>query len=113
MSVLYSYPEPPHHLALHPSPAAPATRLSTPPTQPSPPSPQSLTPRVAPPSAPLLLLLCRAGKSKKSADKDDDGFATAGKKKGGKAKRADPSLLGFSVESSRIMQGEIQFVEGA
>merc|ERR1719271_172093 len=30
-----------------------------------------------------------AGKSKKGADKDDDGFATAGKKKGGKAKRAD------------------------
>ena len=34
------------------------------------------------------------------------------KRKGGKKKAVDPALLGFSVESSRIMQGEIQFVEG-
>ena len=44
---------------------------------------------------------------------DDDGFETAGGKKGrnrgGKKKGVDGSaLLGFSVESSRIMQGEIQ-----
>jgi len=43
---------------------------------------------------------------------EDDGFTSAGKGKKGRAKKADPSLLGFSVESSRIMQGEIQFVEG-
>ena len=37
----------------------------------------------------------------------------AGKKKGkSKKSSVDPSLLGFSVESSRIMQGELQFVEG-
>jgi len=29
-----------------------------------------------------------------------------------KMKAVDPSLLGYSVESSRIMQGELQFVEG-
>ena len=35
----------------------------------------------------------------------------SGKGKGRKGK-ADPSLLGFNVESSRILQGEIQYVEG-
>ena len=46
---------------------------------------------------------------------EDDGFTAAGgrgKRAGGRKAKADPSLLGFSVESSRIMQGEIQFVEG-
>jgi len=37
--------------------------------------------------------------------------AKAAKRKN-KKKVVDPALLGFSVESSRIMQGEIQFVEG-
>ena len=41
------------------------------------------------------------------AKAEDDGFAVAGKKGKKKGGRADPSLLGFSVESSRIMQGEI------
>ena len=41
---------------------------------------------------------------------EDDGFQTKGKKGRGK-KAADSSLLGFSVESSRIMQGEIDFPE--
>ncbi len=56
----------------------------------------------------------RAPKASPSA-KDDDGVQTAGKAgaKRGKGKKGtvDPSLLGFSVESSRIMQGEIQFAE--
>jgi hypothetical protein len=55
----------------------------------------------------------RAGKEGASPSKgvDDDGFATKpAKSKRGK-KVADPSLLGFSVESSRIMQGEIDFPE--
>jgi len=53
----------------------------------------------------------KKGKAKGAAE--DDGFQTAGKAKKGKSKqKADPGLLGFSVESSRIMQGEIQFVEG-
>ena len=42
---------------------------------------------------------------------DDDGF-TSKPAKGKRGKKvADPSLLGFSVESSRIMQGEIDFPE--
>lgn len=68
---------------------------------------------------PLLFSACasRSGSAKgkakpsPSAAADDDGFQTAGKagsKKGrGKKGSLDPSLLGFSVESSRIMQGEI------
>ena len=43
-------------------------------------------------------------------DEDANGFQTKGRKGRGK-KVADPSLLGFSVESSRIMQGEIDFPE--
>mmetsp|Transcript_50169 Transcript_50169/g.115794 ORF Transcript_50169/g.115794 Transcript_50169/m.115794 type:complete len:1111 (-) Transcript_50169:342-3674(-) len=43
---------------------------------------------------------------------DDGEGAGRGKRKGKKKAAVDPSLLGFSVESSRIMQGEIQFVEG-
>ena len=58
-----------------------------------------------------------AGRSKPPPNKspagadDPDGFTAAGKKKG-RSKKADPSMLGFSVESTRIMQGEIQFVDG-
>ena len=64
---------------------------------------------------PTCVLCCggSAGRSKvggKEGDDDGDGFAVAGKKKG-RNKKADPSLLGFSVESSRIMQGEIQHAE--
>jgi len=44
-------------------------------------------------------------------EEDANGFqAPRGKKNRGK-KMSDPSLLGFSVESSRIMQGEIDFPE--
>jgi len=53
----------------------------------------------------------RKGKESPAGAAADDGFQSAKGKKG-RSKRADPSLLGFSVESSRIMQGEIQFVEG-
>jgi len=54
-----------------------------------------------------------AGRKAKPPSSEDDGFQTAGRGgKKGKAKKADPSLLGFSVESSRIMQGEIDFVQG-
>ena len=58
-----------------------------------------------------------AGKKGKAAasPKEDDGFKQAGsakKGKKGKGVKVDPSLLGYSVESSRIMQGELQFVEG-
>lgn len=44
---------------------------------------------------------------------DADGNSTkAGKKKGKKGKKVvDPSLLGFSVTSNRIMMGEIQHIE--
>ena len=59
----------------------------------------------------LSFCACRAGRSKKA--EEDDGFAKVGKGKKGKGnKKADPSLLGFSVESSRIMQGEIEYAEG-
>ena len=51
------------------------------------------------------------GKAKPAAAAQaDDGFQAPGKaggKKGRKKGAVDPSLLGFSVESSRIMQGEI------
>lgn len=70
---------------------------------------------------PLLksLLLChsrqkRHGKSAPAAhagDDDNAGFEIAGKSKRKGKKKVDPSLLGFSVESSRIMQGEIDFPE--
>ena len=43
-------------------------------------------------------------------EEEDDGF-TSGKSKrkaGKKGKSLDPTMLGFSVESSRIMQGEVQ-----
>jgi len=52
------------------------------------------------------------GRSGKAAAADDWEPSKAGKKKGKGKKAVDPSLLGFSVESSRIMQGELQFVEG-
>ena len=43
---------------------------------------------------------------------DENGFsAPKGRKGAPKKKVADPSMLGFSVESSRIMQGEIDFPE--
>jgi len=43
---------------------------------------------------------------------DENGFNQPKGKKAGRGKKvADPSLLGFSVESSRIMQGEIDFPE--
>ena len=86
----------------------------------------SLSPLLSPPFAciapptppPLLFSACasRSGSAKGKAKPSpsaaaDDGFQTAGKagsKKGrGKKGSLDPSLLGFSVESSRIMQGEI------
>ena len=58
----------------------------------------------------------RAGsRGKASAPPADDNWEKAGgagKKKGKPKKAVDPSLLGFSVESSRIMQGELQFVDG-
>ena len=60
--------------------------------------------------------MCRAG-SRKSAGRspgdaaDDGGFQQAKGKKGRSKQKADPSLLGFSVESSRIMQGEIDVPE--
>jgi hypothetical protein len=44
-------------------------------------------------------------------DDSDGGFETAKGKRKGKKKSMDPSLLGFSVESSRIMQGELDFPE--
>ena len=51
------------------------------------------------------------GKESEAApEEEDDGF-TAGKSKrkaGKKGKSLDPTMLGFSVESSRIMQGEVQ-----
>mmetsp|Transcript_35262 Transcript_35262/g.92543 ORF Transcript_35262/g.92543 Transcript_35262/m.92543 type:complete len:149 (-) Transcript_35262:844-1290(-) len=50
-------------------------------------------------------------KGKDGAAADDGGFAPAKSKKGKGKKTADPSMLGFSVESSRIMQGEIDFPE--
>jgi PERQ amino acid-rich with GYF domain-containing protein len=37
--------------------------------------------------------------------------AAGEKKKGKKGKVVDPSLLGFSVTSNRILMGEIQHVE--
>lgn len=55
----------------------------------------------------------RGNKSKESEaapEQEDDGFA-AGKSKrkaGKKGRSLDPTMLGFSVESSRIMQGEVQ-----
>jgi len=51
------------------------------------------------------------GKGGASPGGDDDGFAQPKGKKGRGKKLTDPSLLGFSVESSRIMQGEIDFPE--
>jgi len=45
------------------------------------------------------------------APADEDGFEAGKGKRKGKKKAVDPSLLGFSVESSRIMQGEIDFPE--
>ena len=62
--------------------------------------------------------MLRAGRTKGAAPAapaaggGDDGFEEAGKgRRKGKKKAVDPNLLGFSVESSRIMQGEIQFAE--
>lgn len=56
-----------------------------------------------------------AGKSCKLARAPslNDAHTTA-KRKASKKKgtAVDPSLLGYSVESSRIMQGEIQFIDG-
>ena len=49
-----------------------------------------------------------------SAGEDDDGFTTGKSKRnkaGKKGKAVDPTLLGFSVESSRLMQGEILHAE--
>ncbi len=58
----------------------------------------------------------RSGKASTSTptkDDDADGFDVAGKGRRNKGKKkVDPTLLGFSVESSRIMQGEIQFADG-
>ena len=69
---------------------------------------------LTPLSCPIPSCTNSAGGKKGAKQQDDDGFQAAGKKKGGAKKggKVDPSLLGFSSESSRIMQGEIQFVEG-
>ena len=71
------------------------------------------------PLRPASFLSVRASKRNPKASPSgagDDGFQAAGKagkaQKGkGKKGTMDPSLLGFSVESSRIMQGEIQLPE--
>ena len=55
----------------------------------------------------------RSGKPGTGEAADDSGFQAAGGRKKKGSKKADPSMLGFSVESSRIMQGEIQYAEGA
>ena len=59
---------------------------------------------------PPLIVCCRA---LSHPEEDDDGFTTGKSKRKGvkKGKAVDPTLLGFSVESSRIMQGEMQFAE--
>ena len=62
----------------------------------------------------------KAGRGNKGKDsdaapeEDSDGFtqSKSKRKSGKKGKSLDPTMLGFSVESSRIMQGELQFVEG-
>lgn len=56
----------------------------------------------------------RAGSRGKAAQKVEEAnweSGKAGKKKSKNKKALDPSLLGFQVESSRIMQGELQFPE--
>ena len=53
------------------------------------------------------------GKQGEGGAADDGGFQAAGGRKKKGSKKADPSMLGFSVESSRIMQGEIQFADGS
>lgn len=72
-------------------------------------------PYLSVPVCPCLLCAPRVARSAKgkakpaAAAQADDGFQAPGKagKKGRKKGAVDPSLLGFSVESSRIMQGEI------
>lgn len=47
-----------------------------------------------------------------SLDSDNPSYSAGGRKKGKKGKKVvDPSLLGFSVTSNRIMMGEIQHIE--
>ena len=49
----------------------------------------------------------KGGQQGAGAEEDNEAPGKAGKKKKGK-RQVDPSLLGFSVESNRIMQGSIE-----
>ncbi|KAL2608476.1 hypothetical protein R1flu_027049 [Riccia fluitans] len=61
----------------------------------------------------VVASLSSSTKEEDSASAEVDGISSkAGKKKGKKGKKVvDPSLLGFSVTSNRIMMGEIQHIE--
>ena len=70
----------------------------------APPTPPS-RPAVRAPVAPKHSVAAALAEAAAADDDDDD--APAGKK----GKAVDPTLLGFSVESSRLMQGEILHAE--
>lgn len=56
--------------------------------------------------------MARLVKDEAPADIENSLNSAGGKKKGKKGKKVvDPSLLGFSVTSNRIMMGEIQHIE--
>lgn len=55
---------------------------------------------------------CRAGRGGKKTTPEENwsepGVKVGKRKSKSKMKAVDPSMLGYSVESSRIMQGELQ-----
>lgn len=59
-----------------------------------------------------MMDLARLLKDEAAGDSENVSSSMGGKKKGKKGKKVvDPSLLGFSVTSNRIMMGEIQHVD--